>query len=59
MKGRAGPQFAMYIVFGIILIAVLVPVALSMINGAGGAAEGCSTSAALMSDMFEGGIQLC
>lgn len=59
MKGRAGPQFAMYVIIAILLVAVLVPLALDFINGAGEAAKGCSTSAALISDMFEGGIQLC
>jgi len=59
MKGKIGTPFAMYMIIGLLLMLVLVPIALDFINGAGDAAEGCSTTAALLSDMFEGGIQLC
>lgn len=59
MKGKLGTPFAMYMIIGLILMLVLVPIALDFINGAGDAAKGCSTTAALISDMFEGGIQLC
>lgn len=59
MKGKIGMPFAVYLIIGLIMMLVLVPIALGFINSSGEAAQGCSTTAALISDMFEGGIQLC
>lgn len=58
-QGRAGPNFVLSLVIGLLLFSILVATIGGQILSAGESTEGCSNLASIISDMFEGGVKTC